>query len=78
MGVAAENERLKYHANFLSNVSVVVASTGALAPIIGGAVGSNLDAAQNIPMMILIAVSLVCAALIYAMGVKILQAVLDD
>ncbi|MDO9383734.1 MAG: hypothetical protein Q7T86_12825 [Hyphomicrobiaceae bacterium] len=78
MGVSAENERLKYKANFLSNLSVVVAGTGALAPIVGSAIGANPDVAQNFPIAILVGVSLLCGCYIYVMGLRVLDAILDD
>ncbi len=78
MGVAAENERLKYQANFLSNLAVVVAGTGALAPLVGSAVGVNTDVTQNFPMTALFAVSLVSAAYIYIKGLQVLEAIMDE
>lgn len=78
MGVAAENERLKYQANFLSNLAVVVAGTGALAPLVGSAIGVNSDVTQNFPMVALFAVSLTSASYIYVKGIQVLEAVMDE
>jgi len=73
-----ENERLRYQANYLGNLSIVVAGTGALAPIIGSAIGANPDASQNAGMVVLVLVSLACGAYMYVMGLSILNAITDD